>query len=95
MKQPYEKHILHDMEGYDEHAALKDIIIYGLQVAAAIIVLLLVYGWTAERDAHAATNETTKLAFAVIEQCLGDRPGVIKIGDEHFMCAVNSMGVFK
>jgi hypothetical protein len=94
MKQPYQKHILSGM-GHDEWAHVKRSVKAGFQISAVLIVLLLVLGWMGERDAHASTQETQRVAFQVLEQCLGERPGVVKIGDEHFMCTANSMGVFK
>ena len=66
-----------------------------LMLGFGLMALLAIYGWMGERDAHAASLETQRAAFKVIEQCLGEKPGVVKIGDEHFMCSAQSMGVFK
>ena len=94
MKQPYEKHILHGM-GYDPRKRLLESLKAAMQIIFGLMALLAIYGWMGERDAHAASLETQRAAFTVIEQCLGEKPGVVKIGDEHFMCSAQSMGVFK
>lgn len=74
----------------------------GLFIVVGLLLLLSVYGWVgasdladAERREAANAKASLQPALDIIGKCVDHKDGLLKIGDEYFMCGTTPIGRYK